>query len=344
MDLNERQKKVLFCVVNEYIKNKKPVSSEQIIKNTNISHSSATVRNDLRKLEYLDYVRHIHTSSGRIPTDKGYRFYVNSIFEISQEMKTSKDVEIFPSYPQGNFDQVINRVSTLLVKTLPVISIITKPVSDKMKIKSVRIHRTFEDYITIVLSTELGMIKTQTIPKRLSEEGAREIERFLNGAIVGRTIDELRKNIFDSDFDQNRWHGTNVENTIEIIKSLIEDLGEERYTIRGIENLIDDDAVDQKVLRRLLSVLETPDKFYGFLKDFGEIEDIRVFVGSEHPQAEMESFVSFIAPYKVIDEQIGYVISIGTKVIDYQKAIKLTWYVGNRLTELLTFLSRISEK
>ncbi len=344
MDLNERQKKVLFCVVNEYIKNKKPVSSEKIIENTNISHSSATVRNDLRKLEYLDYVRHIHTSSGRIPTDKGYRFYVDSIFDLSKEIKTSKDVEIFPNYPTGNFDQVISRVSTLLVRTLPVIVIITKPVSDKVKIKSVRIHRTFEDYITIVLSTELGMVKTQTIPKRLSEEDAREIERFLNGAIVGRTIDEIRENIFNSDFDQNRWRGTNVENTIEIIKSLTEDSGEERYTIRGIENLIDDDAVNQKVLRRLLRTLETPNKFYEFLKDFGKIDDIRVFVGSEHPQEGMESFVSFIAPYKVVNEQIGYVISISTKLIDYQKSIKMTWYVGNRLTELLTFLSRINEK
>lgn len=343
MELNERQKKVLFCVVNEYIKNKRPVSSEKIIENTNISHSSATVRNDLRKLEYLDYVKHIHTSSGRIPTDKGYRFYVDSIFEISQEMKTSKDMELFPNYPQGNFDQVINRVSTLFVRTAPVMIIITKPVSDKMKIKTVKIHRTLEDYITVVLFTERGMIKSQTILQRLSEESVREIEKILNNIIIGRTIEEIRENILNTQFEQNRWHGTNVENTIEIIKSLIEDSGEDRYIIRGVENLIDDESVDQNVLRNLLRTLETPNKFYKFLQDFGRIEDIKIFIGSEHPQPNMESFASFIVPYKVLDEQIGYVLSIGTKTIDYQRIIKLTLYVGNRLTELLTFLSRINE-
>ncbi|HEU23548.1 MAG: heat-inducible transcription repressor HrcA [Mesoaciditoga sp.] len=343
MELNERQKKVLFCVVNEYIKTKKPVSSERVIESTNISHSSATVRNDLRKLEYLDYVKHIHTSSGRVPTDKGYRFYVDSIFEISQDIKTSKDMEIFPNYPQGNFDQVINRVSTLLVRTVPVMIIITKPVSDRIKIKAIKIHRTFEDYITVVLFTELGMIKNQTIPKRLTDENVREIERILNTAIVGRTIDEIRANIIGSRFEEDRWHGTNVESTIEILKNLIEDSGEDKYIIRGIENLIDDESIDQNVLRNLLSTLETPNKFYKFLEDYGKVEDIKIFIGSEHPQPNMESFASFIVPYKVFNEEIGYVISIGTKSIDYQRIIKLTWYIGNRLTELLTFLSRINE-
>lgn len=343
MELNERQQKVLFCVVNEYIKNKKPVSSEKVIDNTTIPNSSATIRNDLRKLEYLDYVKHIHTSSGRVPTDKGYRFYVDSVMEISQEIKVSKDVEIFPNYPQSNFDQVINHVSTLLVRALPVIVIITKPASDKVKIKSLRIHRTFENYITIVLSMELGMIKTQTIPKYLSEDNLKEIEKFLNSAITERTIDEIRQNVFDRNLDQDRWHGTNVENTIDILKSITEDSGEDKYTIRGIENLIDDDAVDQQTLRKLLRTLETPDRFYNFLKAFGKINDVKAFIGSEHPQEGMESFVSFITPYKVMNEQIGYVISIGTKVIDYEKVMKFTLYIGNRLTELLTFLSRISE-
>lgn len=343
MELNERQQKVLFCVVNEYVKNKKPVSSEKVIANTTISNSSATIRNDLRKLEHLDYVKHIHTSSGRIPTDKGYRFYADSIMEISQEIKASKDVEIFPNYPQSNFDQVINHVSTLLVRVLPVMAIITKPASDKVKIRSLRIHRTFEDYITIVLSMELGMIETQTIPKYLPEDDLKEIEKFLNSAIIGKTIDEIRKNVFNRNLNQNRWHGTNVENTIDILKSIIDDTGEDKYIIRGMENLIDDDTIDQQTLRRLLRTLETPDRFYEFLNAFGEINGIKAFIGSEHPQEGMNPFVSFITPYKVMNEQIGYVILIGTKTTDYGKVAKFALYVSNRLTELLTFLSRVSE-
>ncbi len=343
MDLNERQQKVLFCVVNEYIKSKKPVSSEKIIESTNISHSSATVRNDLKKLEYLNYVRHLHTSSGRIPTDKGYRFYVDSILELSKQTKYSKEMEIFPDYPQGNVDQVITRVSTLLSRTLPVIAIITKPTTNRIKIRSLQIHKTFEDYITIVLSTELGMIKSQTILKQMSEENVKEIEKFLNNSIVNKTIDEIRSYINREAGSSEKWKGTNVENIFDILKSITEDYGEERYTIRGVENLIDDEIIDHKVLRRLVRTLETPDKFYDFIKEYGTVDEMKIFVGSEHFQEGMESFSSFIVPYKVMDESIGYVLSIGAKVIDYQKTMALTLYIGNRLTELLTFLSRMIE-
>uniref|UniRef100_A0A7V3RFI5 Heat-inducible transcription repressor HrcA C-terminal domain-containing protein n=1 Tax=Mesoaciditoga lauensis TaxID=1495039 RepID=A0A7V3RFI5_9BACT len=252
-------------------------------------------------------------------------------------------MEIFPDYPQGNVDQVINRVSTLLSRTIPVIAIITKPFADKVRIKSLRLHKTSEDYITIVLATEMGMIKSQTILKNISEEAMKEIEKFLNTYIIDRSIDDIRNYMAGDQFFSERWKGTNVENIFDILKSLTEDSGEEKYTIRGFENLIDDETVDQKTLRKLIRTLETPDRFYEFLKGYGKVEDVSIFIGSEHFQEGMESFTSFIAPYKVMNEPIGYVLVIGTKVIDYQKAMTLTWYVGNRLTELLTFLSRVGE-
>ena len=338
--LNDRQKKVLFCVVNEYIKNRKPVSSSRVLESTIISHSSATIRNDLKKLEYLGYVHHVHTSSGRVPTDKGYRFYAESISEIMKETDISKNVEAFPDYPQLNVDQLINHAALLLSRAIPVATVVTKPRTDTLKIRSMRLHKTSDNYITVVLLTEIGMVDTQTVLERVDEDSLKNIERFFNATLVGRTIEEIKKHLKNPE-SQQAWKGTSVESVFDILRSIIEESSSETYVIKGLENLISDEMVDQESLRRLVSILESSSRFYDFFEKYGHVDETKIFIGSEHVQKEMNNFSSFIVPYKVSNETIGHILSIGSKAIDYQKAISLINYIGNRLTELLTFLSRL---
>ncbi len=338
--LNTRQKKVLFCVVNEYIRNRKPVSSSRVLQSTDISHSSATVRNDLKKLEYLGYVHHVHTSSGRVPTDKGYRFYIDSISELLGDVKGSKEVDSLSSYPQLNVNTLLNHAAILVSRTLPVVTVITKPRTDTLKIKAIRLHKTSIDYITVVLVTEIGMVDTQTVLERMDENSLTGVEKLLNASLVGRTIDDIRKHLKDPE-SQQKWKGTSVESVFDILRSIIEESTAETHVIRGLENVISDDLIAQKSLKRLVLTLESPKTFSSFLEAFGEVKELKIFVGEEHPQEGMNDFASFIAPYKVYDENVGYIVVIGSKAIDYQKAISMTRYVGNRLTEMLTFLSRL---
>ncbi len=338
--LNKRQEKVLFCVVNEYIQNRKPVSSSRVLESTDISYSSATIRNDLKKLEYLGYVHHIHTSSGRVPTDKGYRFYIESISEILENTNTSKNVDAFTNYPQLNVNTLINHAAVLLSHTLPIVSVITKPRTDILKIKAIRLHKTSDDYITVVLITEIGMVDTQTVIEKMDEKSLKNVEKLLNASLVGRSVEDIKARLKDPEA-LRKWKGTSVESVFDILRSIIEESSAETYVIRGLENLISDDLIEQRSLRKLVSILESPKSFYAFLEKFGKIEKPSVFVGSEHPQSGMNDFSSFIAPYKINDEVIGIVLAIGAKAIDYQKAISTTRYVGNRLTEMLTFLSRL---
>ncbi len=338
--LNERQRKVLFCVVNEYIKNRKPVSSSRVLENTNILHSSATIRNDLKKLEYLGYVHHVHTSSGRIPSDKGYRFYVESIMDIMKNMDVSKNMESFPEYPQLNVDQIITRTAALLSRALPVATVITKPRMDTLKIRAIRLHKTSEDYITVVLLTETGMIDAQTFLERVAEESLVNIERFLNSTLVGRSINEIKERLNDPE-SQRPWKGTSVESMFDILRGIIEESSLETYVIRGLENLISDDLIDQESLRKLVRIMETSRSFYKFLGEYGNVDKQSIFIGSEHPQKAMNPFVSFLMPYKVSNEIVGHILVISSKAIDYQRVMTLTKYIGNRLTELFTFLSRL---
>lgn len=340
--LNTRQKKVLFCVVNEYINTRKPISSSRVLESTDISYSSATIRNDLKKLEYLGYVRSIHTSSGKIPTDKGYRFYIDSVSEIIENLSMSKKVDSFSDYPQLNVNILINHAALLLARTLPVVSVITKPRTDMLKIKAIRLHKTSDDYITVVLITEIGMVDTQTVLERMSDETLTKIEGLLNASLIGRSVDDIKEGIKNPDV-LRKWKGTDVESVFDILKSVIEESSAETYVMRGLENLISDDLIEQKSLRRLVLTLESPKNFYKFLESFGKVQQPMVKVGNEHSYDEMSDFSSFIAPYKVESEIIGFVISIGAKAIDYQKAISMTNYVANRLTEMLTFLSRLGK-
>ncbi len=337
--LNRRQKKVLFCVVNEYIRNRKPVSSSRVLESTDISHSSATIRNDLKKLEYLGYVHHVHTSSGRVPTDKGYRFYIDSISDLLKDIKSSTEVDSLTAYPRLNITTLLNHAAVLISRTLPVVSVITKPRTDTLKIKAIRLHKTSIDYITVVLITEIGMVDAQTVLERISEDTLIAVEKFLNMSLVGRTVDDISNHLKDSEA-QRKWKGTSVESVFDILKSIIEEATSETHVIRGLGNVISDDLVSQRSLKRLVLTLESPKAFSSFLQGFGSIKEMKVFVGEEHSQEGMKDFASFVTPYKVYEENVGYVVVIGSKAIDYQKAISMTKYVGNRLTEMLTFLSR----
>ncbi|MDD4479103.1 MAG: heat-inducible transcription repressor HrcA, partial [Mesotoga sp.] len=127
-DLNSRQVRVLYCISREYISTGKPVSSKQVLEHSNLNFSSATVRNDMRKLEFLGYINQPHTSAGRVLTDKGLRFYLDSIKSISRDLQESKvAIAIRQASFMGDTERLLQGMTRILAHAASAFVIIEKP-------------------------------------------------------------------------------------------------------------------------------------------------------------------------------------------------------------------------
>ncbi|HEW92953.1 MAG TPA: heat-inducible transcription repressor HrcA [Thermotogaceae bacterium] len=343
-NLNERQKKILFCLVKEYIKTHRPVSSSRLLEVSNIGYSSATIRNDMRKLDYFGYLKQPHMSAGRIPTDKALRFYLNAIEEIIKSSKElGNQIELdFQEYFEGDFNKILEGAIKLLSLSSNGIVIIEKPKMESLKILSIRLNK-IDDFRTVVfISTELGLNETFTIfhPNDLSFV---ELENLLNNNLRNMTIKDVKKYVSEFQINPQMWYDKKLEELIRFLKKLVSERFEEGFLKYGFQRIVLHDLIDLGDIRNIIGFVENDRMIQEFLeREFPlEIaEDRRILIGSENGIKNLESFSLFLSNYKILDRKIGRLLLITSKIADYQKIIQLIDYVSNRLTEILTRLAK----
>ncbi len=330
--INERQKKVLYCAVREYILTKKPVSSEKILEASDIGCSGATVRNDLRRLEYLGYLRQPHTSAGRIPTDKGYKFYVEETLKLMKEY-LQPSASIHSSYPMtfGDMEKILEGAALALSRITHGAVILEKPGIDKLRIIRVLVIPITKQYHMVSVLTEFGFVKF--IPFRVFQTiDAEKFEKLLGQLLVGYSLEQL---------PQRKIQTTVNEETLEVaehlVKSLSEDLRSSLVKV-GLDALINSEDFDIEEIRKL-SKLFSED---GALKRIlSQVQDLpQILIGSEHGIDGLENFAFFIDEYKKENKSIGKVMVITSKVIKYEEIFSSLRYMTSRLTEYLTLAIR----
>lgn len=343
-NLNERQQKVLFCLVKEYIKTHKPVSSAKLLEVSNINYSSATIRNDMRKLDYFGYLKQPHMSAGRIPTDKALRFYLNAIEEIlktSREHGNEIDID-FQEYFEGDFNKILEGAIKLLAVSSNGIAIIEKPKMESLKILSIRLNK-IDDFRTVVfISTELGLNETFTIfhPNDLNFA---ELETLLNDNLRNMSIREVKKYVSDLRINSQMWYDKKFEELLRFLKKLVDEHFEEGFLKYGFQRIILHDLIDLNDIRNVIGFVENDKLLQKFIeKEFPleSLDDMKVIIGSESGLEYLEAFSIFLTNYKILDRKIGRLLLITPKIIDYQRTIQLVEYVSNRLTEILTRLAK----
>ncbi|HBT26486.1 MAG TPA: heat-inducible transcription repressor HrcA, partial [Pseudothermotoga sp.] len=243
--INERQKKILYCAVREYIMSKRPVSSERVLEASDLSCSGATVRNDLRKLEYLGYLHQPHTSAGRIPTDKGYRFYVDETLSLMKEY-TQRSSSIYSKYPItfGDMEKILEGAAMALSKIAKGAVILEKPAVEKLKILRVAIAPVTRTYYVVSMVMELGLVKF--IPFRTFQEiDYLSLESIMNQLLSGRNIENMSDRILESEIDQYL-----IDLSEYLVNTLKEDFRNDLIKV-GIDTLINAEDFDVEEVRKL---------------------------------------------------------------------------------------------
>ena len=326
MELNERKRKILRTIIDDYISSAMPVGSKTIAEQLGMRLSSATIRNEMSDLEELGYIIQPHTSAGRIPSDKGYRFYVDQIIrEKDDEVTEIKDLMI---QRVDRVELLLKQLATILAANTNYATMISGPQYHQTKIKFIQLSRMEAGKLLIVTVLEGNIIKNSMVDLdgELSEEELLNLNILLNNSLNGLTSDQINLGVITKMKEQAGSRRQIVDLVLnevaEAIRANEEDL--QIYT-GGTTNIFKyPELSDGQKASELLGTLEQKELLKNLFTDEGDGQEntgIQVYIGDETLVQSMKDCSVVTANYVLGDGLRGTIGIIGPKRMDYEKVV-----------------------
>lgn len=338
MELDERKKKILQAVIRNYLETGEPVGSRTISKYTDLNLSSATIRNEMADLEEMGYILQPHTSAGRIPSDKGYRLYVDTMMEEKErEVVEMKEMLV---ERQDKMETLLKQVARVLAQNTQYATMISAPQTKRNKLKFIQLSRVEANQVLAVIVTEGNIIKNNILPvdEELNDETLLKLNILLNTHLNGLSIDEINLGMISAMKQQAGIHSDIVSEVIDAVAEAIraeEDL--EIYT-SGTNNIFRyPELADQKKASELINTFEEKQLLGELLLDNqaeGENTGIQVYIGEETPVQSMRDCSVVTATYELGDGMKGTIGIVGPKRMDYDKVVGTLRTIQTQLDEL----------
>ena len=332
LELDERKKRVLEAVIEEYTKTAEPVGSLKIA--SSLGCSSATVRNEMADLEELGYLEQPHTSAGRIPTTEGYRWYVDSIIgEKSLPVKEKESIDKMLSDDVIRFENLIKEATTILSRLTNYTSISMGPEIDDCVIEEIKLVKLGKDRLMIVILADTGLVKETVIKNEnnIPDENIAIFNNYLNYKLRGMNFRDVYENINPYIEEELNNINDNIVPLIVELNNLL--VNNADVYVDGTSNMLAlPELRKSETLKKFLNVLETKDAIKELIKN-GYDGNVNVYIGQETSFDDLKDFT--IITYKQIlnDKEIGTIGIIGPKRMDYKKVIPTIKYIGDILQE-----------
>lgn len=338
MELDARKMRILQAIVDDYILTAAPVGSRTIARNTDIGLSSATIRNEMSDLEEMGFLGQPHTSAGRIPSDKAYRFYVNSI--MHRAMLSSAEISaIKDHYSQklSDVDDIVKQTAYVLSSVTKYTSMVLAPRIHAAKLKYIHLVHLAEDRALVVIVTDAGLARDAMIrlPEGVGEDDLEKLSRTLNNRLAGHRLDEIStlniKELMGDLADQRQYLDAI---TASLRQSL--DEGPRRVELSGARNILNyPEYSDVDRARSLLATIEQKDVLYRMLSGKGDFE-FTITIGGENENDDMKDCSVVTARYRVGNEPVGSFGVIGPTRMNYSRVIAVMNQIGMSLSDLFT--------
>jgi heat-inducible transcriptional repressor len=340
-ELGSRKSAVLHAIVEEYVRSGEPVGSETIAERAGIGVSSATIRNEMAALEELGYLTHPHTSAGRIPTDIGYRHYVDSL-PAGGRLRDAQRRAIASYFAEAILDleEVLKGSVQLLSRLTQYAGLAVPPSVAEEPI--VRLELIDMGPTMMVLAVgQHGRVDKRILdrPESLDDRALRETERRL-GELRGLTYTEAQARLLKLAAEDAREHRDLLLDVAETLRTAQHGEGGGHVVVGGVSNLADEaQAWRRETLRRLFETLEREQEIMHVLQDVSAgSAGLAVTIGTEHPSTGDWDASLVTAPFKVGDAPIGTIGVVGPTRMDYLSAMASVRAVARRLSELATEL------
>lgn len=344
--LNEREQLILQAVVHLYITTAEPVGSRAIVKRFGLDISPATVRNVMADLEETGFLQQLHTSSGRVPTDRGYRYYVDCLMRIQEVTQSERNrIEQQMSDRMNDADVILRQTSYLLALISHQTSIVEAPRWNVAQVKHIEIIPISERRVVFLLADNYGGIRTMVLPteQNMSAAEIQRLNRFLNEHLGGTPVDTLSESLQDKLTRFADDQRSLASQAVELLRPLPSDSPGQLF-LEGATQLFEQPEFQRvERAREVFGLLEERDRVVELLRAGvvnPEPHPSRVVIGSEANQQGFEELSVVSAPYKVGDKTVGMVGVLGPRRMPYSKLTGLVEYTAERLGNILSRLSR----
>lgn len=338
MELDDRKLKILQAVIRNYLETGEPVGSRTISKYTDLNLSSATIRNEMADLEELGYILQPHTSAGRIPSDKGYRLYVDKMM-----LEKEKEVEEMKSMlleKEDKMEHLLKQVARVLANNTNYATLISAPLVHHNKVKFIQLSRVDERQLLAVIVVEGNMIRNNILETKeaLDDETILKLNMLLNTNLNGLSIDEINLGMIAAMKQKAGIHSEIVSDVIDAVAEAIRADEDLQIYSSGVNNIFKyPELSDGQRASEIISTFEEKKQLTELVQ--GTLTDenntgIQVYIGEETPVANMKDCSVVTATYELGSGMKGTIGVIGPKRMDYEKVVDALKIMKKQMDQL----------
>ncbi len=343
IDVEQRREKILRIIINNYITSGSPVSSRSICKKYKIGLCPASVRNVMADLEERGLITHLHTSAGRIPTDKGYRYYVDKLVQtagLTPEEQSNISREYLEK--QLAFEEVMKKTSKVLSDFTNYAGVVSQPEIKKTCFKRIQFTLLNQKKVCVTLITNTGIARTSVVnfDFNIDQERIKKIQSFMNAQLENIPLVNVKIELRRMMIQERNSFFHVLKQSMELIDS--SSIIDEKmcFYLEGLSNFLNRPECDNSgIVRSLIKLLDEKVSLISLVREVMQDESgsrkVRVFIGKENPHNFMNNCAIVLGTYEIDGQIIGGLGIIGPKRMDYGKAIATVEYVSEMLSETL---------
>ncbi|MCI8885562.1 MAG: heat-inducible transcription repressor HrcA [Dorea sp.] len=336
--LSDRKMKILHAVIKNYLETGEPVGSRTISKYTDLHLSSATIRNEMADLEELGYIMQPHTSAGRIPSDKGYRLYVDMLMEEKEQELNEMQEQMLDK--ADRMEQLLRQAARVLASNTNYATMVSTPMSNSNKIKFIQLSMVDEEQVIAVIVLGGNVIKNKIINvgEPLSNENLLKLNMLLNTTLNGMSIEEINLGLIARLKEQAGIHSSVISNVLDAVADAIQVEEDMQIYTSGATNIFKyPELSDNQSAQEIINAFEEKQQLTELVTQTLAQEDntgIQVYIGDETPVQTMKDCSVVTATYELGDGMKGTIGIIGPKRMDYEHVLKSMKRLQNELDHM----------
>lgn len=340
MEISERKRAILQAIIEDYIATAEPVGSRNIAKNHDLGLSAATIRNEMADLEEMGYLDKPHTSAGRIPSELGYRFYVDSLmhrYSLTIDEISSLQSSMDRKYNQ--LENVISEISDIISRATSYPAIVELPMAQSSRLRNLKMMLIEQGSVLIVVVTDAGVVRNRHMKVNvdIDYEVVDSISEFLSGQLTGLSAEDFTAARLMLIYEAMPNYGNFLKTVIEFVLECLGNV-QNRVYIGGASNILNNPEFENiERAREFLSFIDSRENVSQMLNllDEGQSDSISIKIGSENGVEAMRDTSLVVANYSVGDKLHGKIGIIGPKRMNYARVISSLELINDRLSEIL---------
>ncbi|WP_017811856.1 MULTISPECIES: heat-inducible transcriptional repressor HrcA [Paenibacillus] len=337
--LTERQKMILNAIVDDYIRSAEPVGSRSISKRGDVNYSPATIRNEMADLEELGFLEQPHTSAGRIPSQKGYRYYVDHLSPV-EAVNTAevKELKRFFAEKLSAAEQLMQHAAMVLSNVTNYTSILLGPEVFHTSLRHFQLLPLDHETAIAIMVTSTGQVENRKIriPENVSASELEQMVNLLNSRLVGVPLYKLKTRIFTEISEEMQRHLEHYEEMMSTLNSAFDHEQEQKIFLSGATNmLIQPEFRDMDKVKSILDLLEETPTLTRLMAEASAPHGIQVRIGAENAHQAFENCSLITATYELDGESLGTIGILGPTRMEYARVMGILNMLSHDVTRIL---------